>query len=44
MISLELFQSARFINISMSLPKTSYIKMVDVWHLFTLLIPFLEVV
>ena len=44
MISLDLFQSARFINISMSLPKTSYIKMVDVWLLFTLLIPFLEVV
>ena len=29
---------------SMSLPKTSYIKMVDVWLLFTLLIPFLEVI
>ena len=33
----------RFINVSMSLPKTSYVKMVDVWLLFTLLIPFLEV-
>ena len=27
----------------MSLPKTSYVKMVDIWLLFTLLIPFLEV-
>ena len=34
---------SRFINVSMSLPKTSYVKMVDVWLLFTLLIPFLEV-
>ena len=33
----------RFINVSMSLPQTSYVKMVDVWLLFTLLIPFLEV-
>ena len=35
--------TSRFINVSMSLPKTSYVKMVDVWLLFTLLIPFLEV-
>ena len=38
-----LFIVTRFINVSMSLPKTSYVKMVDVWLLFTLLIPFLEV-
>ena len=37
------FTISRFINVSMSLPKTSYVKMVDVWLLFTLLIPFLEV-
>ena len=37
------FTTYRFINVSMSLPKTSYVKMVDVWLLFTLLIPFLEV-
>ena len=39
----HLFIVTRFINVSMSLPKTSYVKMVDVWLLFTLLIPFLEV-
>ena len=37
------FTTYRFINVSMSLPKTSYVKMVDVWLLLTLLIPFLEV-
>ena len=32
-----------FISISTSLPKTSYIKMVDYWLIFTLLLPFVEV-
>ena len=32
-----------FISISGSLPKTSYIKMVDYWLIFTLLLPFVEV-
>ena len=32
-----------FINVSNNLPKTSYMKMVDVWLLFNLLLPFIEV-
>ena len=34
----------RFLGISQSLPVTSYVKMVDIWMLFTLTVPFLEVV
>ena len=32
-----------FINVSSSLPKTSYMKMVDAWLLFNLLYPFIVV-
>ena len=32
-----------FINISNQLPKTSYIKMMDVWLIFNLCLPFSEV-
>ena len=32
-----------FINVSNNLPKTSYMKMIDVWLLFNLLLPFLVV-
>ena len=32
-----------FINISNQLPKTSYIKMMDVWLIFNLILPFTEV-
>ena len=32
-----------FVGLSQTLPKTSYIKMVDIWLIFNLLIPFLEV-
>ena len=32
-----------FLSVSESLPKTSYIKMIDIWLVFSLLIPFLEV-
>ena len=32
-----------FINVSNNLPKTSYVKMVDVWLIFNLLLPFIEV-
>ena len=32
-----------FINVSNSLPPTSYLKMIDVYLIFSLLIPFLEV-
>ena len=31
-------------GLSQSLPVTSYIKMIDIWMLFTMTIPFLEVV
>ena len=33
-----------FLGLSQSLPVTSYIKMIDIWMLFTMIIPFLEVV
>ena len=32
-----------FINVSNNLPKTSYIKMMDIWLIFNLLLPFMEV-
>ena len=32
-----------FINVSNNLPKTSYMKMVDVWLLFNLIYPFVTV-
>ena len=32
-----------FIDVSNSLPKTSYIKMIDIWLLFNLLLPFIVV-
>ena len=32
-----------FINVSNNLPKTSYMKMIDVWLLFNLLLPFIVV-
>ena len=32
-----------FVSVSDSLPKTSYIKMMDVWLITSLLIPFFEV-
>ena len=32
-----------FINVSNQLPKTSYIKMIDVWLIFNLCLPFTEV-
>ena len=32
-----------FINVSNNLPKTSYMKMMDVWLLFNLLYPFIVV-
>ena len=35
--------STMFISISNNLPKTSYMKMVDVWLLFNLLYPFIVV-
>ena len=32
-----------FISVSEGLPKTSYIKMIDVWLVFVLMVPFFEV-
>ena len=32
-----------FISVSNQLPNTSYIKMVDIWLLFSLILPFIEV-
>ena len=32
-----------FVSVSNDLPRTSYIKMIDVWLVFNLFIPFVEV-
>ena len=32
-----------FISVSNNLPKTSYVKMIDIWLIFNLLLPFIEV-
>ena len=32
-----------FVSVSNDLPKTSYMKMVDIWMIFNLIIPFVEV-
>ena len=31
-------------GISQSLPTTAYVKMIDIWMMFTMIIPFIEVV
>ena len=33
-----------FVNVSNKLPTTSYIKMIDIWLIFNLVIPFVEVI
>ena len=33
-----------FISVSNNLPKTSYVKMIDIWLIFCLVVPFLEVI
>ena len=33
-----------FVSTSASLPKTSYMKMIDLWMLFCFLLPFFEVI
>ena len=40
---LQLFPHS-FLGLSQSLPVTSYVKMIDIWMLFTMTVPFLEVV
>ena len=37
------FQLCSFIGISQSVLATSYVKWIDVWMIFTMIIPFLEV-
>ena len=36
--------SSSFLGLSQGLPVTSYTKMIDIWMLFTMTVPFLEVV
>ena len=42
-LTVMLVLTTMFVGVSQSLPKTSYIKMVDIWLVFNLLIPFVEV-
>ena len=39
-VTLLLVLTTLFISFSSALPRTSYIKMIDVWLLFNLLVPF----
>ena len=43
MLTLTAMFLSRFIIVSNALPKTSYVKMIDLWLLFNLTIPFAEV-
>ena len=42
-LTVMLVLATMFISVSENLPKTSYIKMVDIWLIFNLMIPFFEV-
>merc|ERR1719350_1272493 len=42
-LTVMLVLTTMFINVSNQLPKTSYIKMIDVWLIFNLILPFTEV-
>ena len=42
-LTVMLVLATMFISISSSLPVTSYVKMIDVWLLFSLMVPFVEV-
>ena len=42
-LTVMLVLATMFISVSGDLPKTSYIKMVDVWLIFNLMVPFFEV-
>jgi len=42
-LTVMLVLTTMFISISSSLPVTSYVKMIDVWLLFNLMVPFVEV-
>ena len=42
-LTVMLVLATMFISVSNNLPSTSYIKMVDIWLIFNLMIPFIEV-
>ena len=42
-LTVMLVLTTMFISVSQNLPKTSYIKMIDVWLIFNLIVPFVEV-
>ena len=42
-LTVMLVLTTMFINVSNQLPNTSYIKMIDVWLIFNLVLPFSEV-
>ena len=43
-LTILLVLTTLFISVSQGLPATSYIKMMDVWLIFTLFIPFFEII
>ena len=42
-LTVMLVLTTMFINVSNNLPTTAYVKMIDIWLIFNLLIPFVEV-
>ena len=42
-LTVMLVLTTMFVSVSNDLPRTSYLKMVDIWMVFNLLIPFVEV-
>ena len=42
-LTVMLVLTTMFISVSQTLPKTSYIKMIDIWLIFNLIVPFVEV-
>ena len=36
--------SSLFVSVSQALPKTSYLKMIDIWMIFCQILPFIEII
>ena len=43
-VTVMLVLTTMFINVSNNLPKTAYIKMIDIWLLFNLFKPFVDII
>ena len=43
-VTVMLVLTTMFINVSNNLPKTAYVKMIDIWLLFNLFKPFVDII